>query len=350
MLKNLISQQFLAAGAVALTGLFALPATAQKIQDHKAWGIYHKSPLLTLKPQYSTYSLDYDFGNTVMSVNNRPVLQGLTYQKADGDLLLRITVKGLFVSGRKITESNNSRTGYSAYYTLSYSGDFGYELRDVKTDQVLARYHKDGGTTTTQAFANRNDLEGYVNNAFVNDKNRQLLNDMSRRADFALNPHDYPAGLTLHTVEGDAPAYAALNKATASVQALLAASPNTPPDPARLQPLAVVWQQQLAQANWEDKKSPVNKKVANALLENLCATALLTENYPQLGEYAAQYITKNKGLFGDGSLSFLTDVGYGGLARTPVATFSDFSLRKTNEPERVAVFYDELVADVQPPK
>ncbi|MBC6992246.1 hypothetical protein [Hymenobacter sp. BT491] len=285
----------LAYGLLALAGGLAQPVQAQKVRNEFVWATFHKSPAVSLQP-YASYSVDYDLGNLVMSVPNRPVLQGLTYQKADGDLLLRLTVKSLFVTGRKLNASRTRSGAISqAYYTITYKVEAGYELRDPKTDEVLASYHKTNGEVDTRAFDNPSDLNGYMANAFVAEKSQQLLEAMALRADFALNLHDYPVGLTLHTLEGEAPAYAAINQATSDLKAQLASK--TPVDKGRVQAVAATWVQQLARANWDDKKSEINKKVANALLENLCAASLLTEDYAQLNTYSAEYDKRNSGVF-----------------------------------------------------
>ena len=327
---------------LALAGLLTLPAQAQKVQDEKLWTTFHKTPALALKLQYATYSVEYDLGNQVMNVDSRPALQGLTYQKANGDLLLRITTKNLYVTGRKLTTSS-TRNGNEAYYTVGYSGEFGYELRDTKTDQVLASYQKTSGVTNTRVFANPSDLNGYMANAFVGEKSRQLLEAMSQRADFMLNPHDYEAGLTLNTVDGPLPAYTDITKATSELKTLLASK--APIDKAKLQAAVATWQQHLARVNWDDKKSEINKKVACALLENLCAASLLTEDYAKLGEYAAEYSKRNAGLFSR-PLYFESDMSYGGTA-APLPPTIMLGRNLTN---RLSVQYDDLVADVLPPK
>lgn len=327
---------------LGLSGLLTQPAWAQKVQDEVFWTTFHKTPSLTLKPQYATYSVEYDLGNLVMNVTTRPSLQGLTYQKAEGDLLLRITAKNLYVTHRELSQSN-TRNGYRAYYTLNYTGEFGYELRDRKTDEVLASHHKTEGVTETPSFNNPRDLTAYMDNAFVGEKSRQLLELMMQRVDFALNPHDYKVGLTLNTVEGTAPAYSDINKATSDLKALLAN--NVSADKSKVQPLAATWSQHLAHANWEDKKSEINKKIAGALLENLCVASLLTEDYAKLGEYAAEYMKRNPGVF-NRPLSFESDMSYSGTSTTSQPTIS----LNRNTPAHKSVYYDDLVADVMPTK
>ncbi|OUJ74578.1 hypothetical protein BXP70_07310 [Hymenobacter crusticola] len=327
---------------LGLASIAALPAQAQKVQDELFWTTFHKTPSVMLKPKYATYSVEYDLGNLVMNVSTRPVLQGLTYQKSDGNLLLRLTAKNLYVTGRKLNQSS-TRNSYEVFYTLNYSGEFGYELRDPKTDEILADYRKTEGVMNTQSFTNMRDLEAYMNNAFAGEKSRQLLESMMRRADFALNPHDYKAGLTLNTVEGTAPAYADINKTTNELKALL--DGKAPVDKAKVQALSTTWTQHLARANWEDKKSEINKRIASALLENLCVASLLIEDYPKLGDYAAEYMKHNAGMFSKPPY-FETDLSYGGTAVAPPPTI----VLGRNVQSRMNVYYDDLVADVMPRK
>jgi hypothetical protein len=327
--------------------LAASPLAAQKIQGDKVWTTYHKTPVATLAPRYATYSLDYDLGSMMGNVQTRPSIQGLTYQKADGDLQLIITVKNVYVSNRKLNESR-SNNKYSCYYTVDYSGDWGYTLRDTKTDQVLTSYHRSTGQITTQAFTNPNDLNAYMNNGFVGERVQQLLQSLARRVDFALNPHNFEAGVTLNTVDGSVPAYVAINKATADLKALLVSDKTKTPTIAQVRPITDVWQQYLAKVNWDDKKSEINRKVASALLENMCVAAILTEDYLKLQEYLADYSKHNTGIFSNSVPFFETDTSYGGTSRQPQTSFSSVFARNTTP--RFNVYYDDLVADVIPAK
>jgi hypothetical protein len=327
---------------LALAGLVAQPAQAQKVQDEVVAATFAKAPLLSLKPQYTTYSVDYDLGNQMMNTPVSPPLQGLTYQKTGGDLVLRFTAKGVYVANRSLQEGTNT-SGYYCSYRLTYDGEFGYELRDTKADRVLASQHRSGGMVNTQSFRNVRDLNGYVDNAFVGERTRQELASLLRLADFTLNPHQYQTQLTLNTVTGEAPAYADINKATADLKALLAAG--SAPDPARLAAVAEVWKQQLARANWEDKKSEVNKKIAGALLENLSVMALLTNDYASMARYAETYAQHRVSTFGF-PVQFKADMSYTGTAIPPPAT--TVLGRDLNKSLRVN--YAELAADMQPAK
>ncbi len=325
--------------ALALALLTGPPALAQKVQDAAVAAAYAQAPVLALKPQYATYSVEYDLGTQAMNVATQPALQGLTYQKSGGDLRLRFTAKNLYVSGRTLNEANTT-SGYSCAYTLNYTGEFGYELRDLKTDQVLDSYQRTGGSVTTAYFRNRRTLDSYADNTFVGEQSRQLLDALLRRADFRLNPHQYRTELTLNTVTGDAPAYAAISQATADFKTLLAAGPA--PDPARLAALGGTWRQYLAQADWENKKSAINKKVAGALLENLCALALLANDYAALSGYEAAYVQHRVSTFGL-PLQFKTDMSYGGTGYTGgTANFMGHDLNKT-----LRVNYADVAAELR---
>lgn len=261
--------------------------------------------------------MEYDLGNQMMTTPTTPPLQGLAYQKTGGYLLVRFTAKGMYVANPTLLETTNTG-GYYCSYRLAYDGEFGYELRDTKADRVLASQHHSGGSVNTQSFRNVGDLNGYVDNAFVGERTRQELANLLRLADFALNSHQYQTQLTLNTVASEAPAYADINKAAADLKALLATG--SAPDPARLAAVADVWKQQLARANWEDKKSEVNKKVAGALLENLSAMSLLTNDYAGMARYAEAYTQHRVSTFGDtrrpSSTSFIVRLFVPGRAAT----------------------------------
>ena len=330
----------------ALAGALAFhPVAAQKIVPEKVLTTYHKTPGVALTPQYKTYSLDYDLGSMMGNVQSRPSIQGLTYTKADGDLALGITVKNVYVSNRKLTE-NTSNGKYTCSYLVDYSGDWGYTLRDTKTEQPLASFHRTGGQVMTNTFTNQNDLNSYMTNGFVGERIQQLLQDMARRVDFALNPHNFEAGVTLNTIEGSAPAYAAINKATADLKTLLTSDKTKTPTAEQLKPIVEVYQQELAKANWDDKKSEINRKVANALLENLCSTAILAEDYNKLKEYSTTFSNHNTGLFASSVPYFETDTSYGGTSRVPQASFA--SVFNRNATPHFNVYYNDLVADVLP--
>jgi len=340
-----------AAGALLLpalgVALLALhPVAAQKVQEIRATTVYHKTPALALAPKYATYSVVYDLGNTTLSTPNRPNLQGLKFQKEGGDVVLQLTLKNLFVTGRKLQASTSRNGVYSGYYAVTYTVDCGYEVRDAKTNEVLASYRKDNGVLYSRTFSVPADLENYMSNAFIDDKGREMLDGICRRADFALNPHDFPVTLTLATVEGAAPSYAGISKAAQDLKHLLETSSNTAPDRAQVAALATIWQQQLSNVDWANKKSEINRKVGSALLRNLCATALLTEDYPKLGSWSSDFTNHNTGFFESMPASFVTTTAYGGFT-----SMAPYSTTVNNQLEtRQQVYFDELAADVLPKK
>jgi hypothetical protein len=338
---------------ILAAALHAPQASAQKIQSEKVWTTFHKTPALNLKPQYASYTVEYDLGGLLMSAPPRPALQGLAYEKKDGDLTLLITTKNLYVT--KKTFNEYKILGYSCRYTAEYAVEAGYELRDAKTDKVLAVYRKTSGEVSTPTFGSAADLNAYMANAFTGMQIQQLLGQMSRHADFTLNAHDFEAGLTLNSVDGPAPAYASINKAATDLKALLGATAaKTPPARTQVLALAAVWTEQLARVNWTDKKSEINKKTANALLENLCGSALLIEDYAKLNEYVTEFAKHNTGLFGALPLCFEADVSYGGTSPdariASTATAATASTAQNRETHHVTVWYNDLVADLAPPK
>jgi hypothetical protein len=271
--------------------LSASTAFAQKVENKKIWTTYHKSPIVALKPNYSSFSIEYDFGDMVVPAGEKPALQGLEYKKSGGELVLKMTVKNVYSSDKELKQVGGNRPG--VYYIISYQADYGYDLIQKETGTAVASYKRSGGTFTTQSFGSKTELDIYLKNAFVGDVTKFLVQKVNKRVDYDLSAGKYEVRLLVNTIGGTSPAYQEINKATSDFTASVSASE---PDKERLRSAVKVWENQLKKANWEDKRSEINKKAANALIENLCAAYLLLEDYPELVAITDLSEAKNKGL------------------------------------------------------
>jgi hypothetical protein len=143
-----------------LVALSTVSATAQKIKNDKIRTTYYKTPVVALTPKYSSYSLEYDYGDMVVPAGERPQLAGLEYKKTDGDLLLKMRVKSVYSADKelKLDESNSKK----AYYNVAYKADYGYDLVDKASGDVIASYKRAGGVFSTPSFDSKNEMNMYL--------------------------------------------------------------------------------------------------------------------------------------------------------------------------------------------
>jgi hypothetical protein len=287
---------------------------AQKVVDNKVWTTFHKSPKVDLASRFKTFLVAYDFGAMEVPAGAQPTIKGLEYKAADADLLLRVTVKGLYIAYRNYIQ-HDSKTASSCNYTLSCKADYGYELIDVRGQNMLAAFHKDGFTQATPDFPNRVALDDYVQGPYIPGKAKLMLTEVLDNVAYDLVPHDFHVEMVVNSVEGAAPAYAEINASATTLATLLASSSA---DKAKLQPLIAVWEKHLAKVNWDDKKSEINKTVANALINNLCVTYLLVEDYPKIITLGRLFDSKNTGMFSKAAPSFRGDETYTGPSTSQV--------------------------------
>ncbi|MBO2011372.1 hypothetical protein [Hymenobacter negativus] len=264
--------------------------------------------------RFKTYSVVYDFGGMDMSAGAQPVIKGLEYKAADGDLLLKVTVKGLHIAYRNYLQ-NDGKTSSACHFTLSGKADYGYELIDVRGQNLLAAFHKDGFIQDTPDFPNREALNAYVQGPYIPAKAKLLLDEVLANVAYDLAPHDFHVEMVVNTVEGAAPAYTEISTSANALTTLLTSSSA---DKVKLQPLIAVWEKHLAKVNWDDKKSEINKTVANALLNNLCVAYLLVEDYPKIVTLGRLFDSKNTGVFGKAAPSFRGDETYTGPSTSQV--------------------------------
>ncbi|GAA4360914.1 hypothetical protein GCM10023185_27700 [Hymenobacter saemangeumensis] len=265
--------------------------------EHKVWTTFHKTATAPIASKYKTYSVEYDFGTPLLYQPKGPTLGGLNYSKTGGDLLLKITQKGLTTQAGNIERHAVLGGTTNEHFTasLSYQGQVGYELIDKRTNTPLVSFKKNEGTDNSPEFAYQADLELYLQEAFADEVAEKLLSMMRKRIDYTLLDHHWSARLGVNLVEGDLPAYQDISRAAVEFERLLSGPAI---EKAKLLPLVAVWEAQLAKADWSNKKAEINRKVANALLGNLCAAYLLLEDYQRLDEKAQVYARENRGVYG----------------------------------------------------
>ena len=245
----------------------------------------------------------------VVPAGERPQLLGLEFKKADGDLLLKIRVKSVYSADKEL-KLDQTGGKQKAYYNVAYKADYGYDLVEKASGEVITAYKRECGVFSTPSFSSKTEIDIYLKNALVSDLTKYLVEKVNNRVSYDLVPNKYEVRLVANTIEGSAPAYQEINKATNDFTTLIA----TPAiDKEKLRPLTDVWENHLQKVNWADKKSEINKKVATALLENLCAAYLLLEDYQKLTLAAELAESKNKGLLSDlSNLTFEIDGKYPG--------------------------------------
>ncbi len=283
---------------------------SQKISEDKFWTNFTKSPNITLTPTYQTYSIEYDFGNMAVKVGDPPKVQGLEFKKNDADLLLKIYVKGIYVENKKLNETK-ARNGMRYYYSLSYKAEYGYDLVENKTGKTIYSFERAGGPYDTRDFESRSDLETYMQNALIGDLTKALLSYTQKKVDYDLSEHNYEVRLAASKIEGESDAYKDINKATEEFKNAISGKKISKGTPA---PYIQVWEKHLSKADWGNKKSQINKKVANALINNLCAAYLLMEDYTNMKEKSSLFEKNNSGILASltASPSFEIDGSYTG--------------------------------------
>jgi len=278
----------------ALALLSTQGATAQKIVETKVWTKVHKAPTVAVPASYKSYSVEYDFGNLVVPLPEQPRLAGLELKKEGGDLVLRIFDKNVRTSQGSLNYSKLlGRESFT--YDVSYSAEYGYELLDRQQNKVLSSFKRTGGKMKTKSFTTQLALDGYMQNTFTSELIKDLLNTAQKRVNFLLADNNWDSQVTLNTIEGEAADYQEINK---SVLDFSTAVQGTTPEAAKITPFVTQWEAQLAKVDWGSKKAVVNKKVANALISNLCVAYLMLENYQAIKEKSALFDSQNTGFFG----------------------------------------------------
>ncbi|MBO2011371.1 hypothetical protein [Hymenobacter negativus] len=281
--------------AFALTLLAAHPASSQKIAEHKIWSTFHKAASAPIDAKYKSYSVEYDLGRPLLYLPAPPALQGLEYKKTGGDLTLVIRHKGFATQPEQVEKRNiiGGDTHEQFYCPIAYSGTSSYELLDKQNNHVLQHFEQNQGTERSPEFNYRWDLDLYLRNACTEELSKKRLQALRDRINYTMVDHNWTVRLGVNAVEGEMPAYQEISKAATEFEKAI-----TEPtlDKNKLLPLVATWEAQLAKADWTNKKAEINRKVANALLGNLCSAYMLLEDYGKLQEKAALYTTKNSGL------------------------------------------------------
>lgn len=345
MLTQLLAKHIIAGGrypVAALLGLgltlLAPVASGQKLTETQVWTKMHKAPLLPLADRYKTYSVEYDFGNMVVPVLEQPQIAGLELKKEGGDLLLRIIDKNVKFSQGGVKYSKFlGRESYT--YDINYAAEYGYELLDRQKNTAVSKSRSTGGKMTTKSFTTQAELDGYMRSSFAAELTRTLLERAQKWADYVLAAHDWEVRLPLVSITGEAPEYQALNQTTL---AFATAIQGTTPTAETLRPALAAWEAQLAKVDWENKKAPINKKAANALLTNICAADLLLGDYAALREKTTLFDTHNSGTFGALTPTFEVEEAFSG----PV--YRTTTLQKDNEQRPYAVVQYGALARYSP--
>ena len=322
--KHAAKSSRLFALAIAL-GLFApLAGMAQKIEANKVWTSLKKAPVMKLKPEFNTYSVSYDFGTLPVQAKEKPVLQDLKFQETGGDLDLKITFNKLFIIDKtqktdgppKVTPKPGTKPQKPEgpveptkfYSIVNFMAHYGYDLLDKKSGTTLYAFKKKEDTFTTPTFNSVAELDAYLKNSLETDLQAHILDKINKRIKYDFAPQTFEVRVAVNSVTGPSPAFAEINKASTDFASLV--SEKTPTKEA-IQPQIAVWEKHLATADWKGKGA-INKKVANTLIENLCAAYMLTGDFAKLREKVDLFEKNNPGAASLTALTFEADSNYPG--------------------------------------
>jgi len=310
--------------ALALSALTPFAGIAQKIDANKIFTTLKKAPVRKLKPEFNTYSVVYDFGTLAITPQEKPELQDLKLQETGGDLTLKITLNKLFIvdknqqtegpkappkPGTKPQKGEPAAAATKYYSLINYLSNYGYELIDKKSEVTEYAYKKKNDTYTTPTFNSTAELDAYLKNNLETDLLTHILSKINKRIKYDFSAQNFDVRVTANSVTGPTPAFTEITKATTDFTALV--SEKTAQKEA-IQPQIAVWEKHLANADWKGKGA-INKRVANALIENLCAAYMLTGDFGKLKEKVDLFEKNNPGAAtGSSALSFEADQNFPG--------------------------------------
>ncbi|MBK0403513.1 hypothetical protein I5M27_10990 [Adhaeribacter sp. BT258] len=310
--------------ALALSAFTPFAGIAQKIEANKIFTSLKKAPVMKLKPEFNTYSVTYDFGTLPLQAKEKPELQDLKFQESGGDLNLKITFNKLFIidkiqktEGTKPTPPKPGTKPQKAaspaeppkfYSIVNYMANYGYDLIDKKSETTLYAFKKKNDSFTTPTFNSVAELDAYLKNSLETELQAHILDKINKRIKYDFAPQNFEVRVAVNSVTGPSPAFTEINKASTDFAALV--SEKTPTKEA-IQPQIAVWEKHLATADWKGKGA-INKKVANALIENLCAAYMLTGDFGKLREKVDLFEKNNPGAGSISALTFEADSNYPG--------------------------------------
>ena len=291
--------------ALALSALTPFAGKAQKITANNIFSSLKKAPVMQLKPEFNSYSVTYDFGTLPVQSKETPELQGLKLLPSGGDLELKITLNKLFIidknqktEGPKVVAKPGAKPpkpgtfpeGTRFYSLVNYMSNYGYDLIDKHSGVTLQAFKKKNDSYTTPMFNSTAELDTYLKNSLEAELLTHILNKINKQVKFDFGGQSFDVRVSVNSIAGATPAFTEINKASTDFTA--AASEKTPTKEA-VQPQIAVWEKHLATADWKGKGA-INKKVANALIENLCAAYMLTGDFAKLKE-KVELFEKNNG-------------------------------------------------------
>lgn len=310
--------------ALVLSALTPFAGTAQKINANKIWTSLKKAPEMKLKPEFNSYSVAYDFGTLKVTPQEKPELQDLKYVESGGDLTLKITLNKLFIvdktpktegpkvapkPGAKPQKGEAAPEGTKHYALVNYLSNYGYDLIDKKSETTVYAFKKKNDTFTTPTFNSAAELDSYLKSSLENDLLAHILTKINKRIKYDFTPQNYEVRVTVNSITGPTPAFTEINKATTD---FVAAVSEKTAQKETIQPQIAVWEKHLATADWKGKGA-INKRVANALIENLCAAYLLTGDFNKLREKVDLYEKNNAALSANSPmLTFEADQSFPG--------------------------------------
>lgn len=310
--------------ALALIVLSPFTGFAQKIDANRIFTTLKKAPEMKLKPEFNTYSVAYDFGTVPAQAKEKPELQDLKFVESGGDLTVKITLNKLFIvdktqktegpkvatkPGAKPKKEETAPAGTKFYSLVNFLSNYGYELIDKKSGVTMYAFKKKNDTFTTPAFNSAAELDTYLKTSLEADILAHILTKINKRIKYDFSPQNYEVRVAVNSITGPSPAFAEINKASADFAAAVS---EKMPAKESIQPQIAVWEKHLANADWKGKGA-INKRVANALIENLCAAYMLTGDFTKLREKVDLFEKNNAAVSANSTmLAFEADPSFPG--------------------------------------
>jgi hypothetical protein len=300
---------------LVLTFSFLQYTVAQDFEESKTKGLIWKYSEAKLPANAQTFSVTWE--NSSRTENAFFEFANLKFDKEKADIKLLIKIGNITMGSPKLV-----KYGYGSNptfcYEFNFSGTYGIKVVSSKDSLI---YDKTWQTYfyRTQMYNSESDLkaEWGVNKIprdFGYTKVLEFVQDKFRN-DFVFSKHEIE--FTGRIVTDKDPAFNILKESTKELLKTVsqyASSPSaTPASNPTIEAAIAKLKIELAKVNWERKKEKFNKKIGNAILENVVFACLTTGNYADAKIFYDKFYENNSGLFADILKAKMKDSNYKGF-------------------------------------